>query len=129
LCDHGEGESGFTGGFRAEHLDDPAAGKSADAEGTVNQEIPGGNDIDIDNLVIAEAHDGGFAEFFLDVGDGEVQVALAGLLEFFVCGFFCGCFCGHSGVVGGGVLRKLLSDPPTHRKKKDVRSNKKLPSP
>ena len=95
LGDDGEGERGLAGGFRAEDLDDPAAREAADAEGAVDEQVAGRDDIDIDAVVIAEAHDGGFAELLLDVGDGEIQIAFAGFLEFFVCGFFCGCFGGH----------------------------------
>ena len=101
LGDRREREGGFAGGFRTEHFDDSAAGESADTEGAVDEQIAGRDDIDIDAVSIAEAHDGGFAEFLLNVGDGEVEVAFAGLLEFIVSGFFCGCF-GCHGCVGLG---------------------------
>jgi hypothetical protein len=39
-------------------------------------------------VAIAHAHDGGFTEFLLDGGDGEVEVALAGFGVFFSGGFF-----------------------------------------
>ena len=123
LGDDGEGEGGFAGGFRAEDFDDAAAGEAADAEGAVDEQVAGGDDIDIDALVVAEAHDGGFAEFLLDVGDGEVEVAFAGFLEFFGGGFFGGCFGGH--VCVGLCRRTYDCGSEAARKKKDVRSNKK----
>ena len=48
LGDGGEGEGRLSGGFRAEDLDDPAAREAADAEGAVDEEVAGGDDIDVD---------------------------------------------------------------------------------
>ena len=67
LSDDGERQCGFTGRLRAKNFDDPTTREAADAEGTIDQEISSGDDIDINAAVIAEAHDGGFPELLLDV--------------------------------------------------------------
>ena len=98
LGDDGEGEGGLAGGFRTEDFDDAAAREAADAKRAVDEQVAGGNDIDIDAAVIAQAHDGAFAELLLDMRDGEVEVAFAGFQEFFGGGFFGCCFGGHGRV-------------------------------
>src|ERR1051325_5109850 len=47
----------FSRGFRTKNLNDAAAGKSADAQCAVDQNIAGRNDVDIDDLLVTEAHD------------------------------------------------------------------------
>jgi len=124
LGNDGERERGLTRGFRAEHFHNPAAGETANPESAVDQQVPGGDDIDIDAAVIAEAHDRRFTELLLDVGDREIQIAFAGFVELFVCGFFRGLFGGHGNVSSCktfGAYRRQTQE-------KDVRSNKKLPS-
>ena len=60
-------ERGFARGFRAEHLDNPTAGETTDAQRAVNEKIPSRNDVHIDAAIIPQAYDGGFTEFFLNV--------------------------------------------------------------
>ena len=82
LGDGGEGEGRLAGGFRAVDFDDAAAGEAADAEGAVDEQVAGGDDIDIDAVVVAHPHDGGLPEFLLDVGDGEIEILAPGGGEF-----------------------------------------------
>src|SRR5690606_25315285 len=62
LGDGGERQGGFAGGFRAVDLDDAAAGETADAERLVDEQVAGGDDGDLDLLVLGHAQDGTFAE-------------------------------------------------------------------
>ena len=98
LGDGGEGKRRFARGFRTEDFDDSAAWEATDAEGPVDQQVAGRDHIHIAAAFIAEAHDGCFSEFLLDMGDRKVEVALAGVLELFLGGFFSSLF-GHD--VGG----------------------------
>src|SRR5213596_3116322 len=51
-CDHGQRKRGFAGGFRTENFDHTTAGKSADAERAINQNVPGRNNVDIDYFFV-----------------------------------------------------------------------------
>ncbi len=103
LGDDGQGEGGFAGGFRPEDLDDAAAGEAADAEGAVDEQVAGGDDVDIDAAVVAEAHDGGLRRIPFGYGRSRGRGCACGLLEFFGGGFFGCCFGGHGcvGLVSG----------------------------
>lgn len=125
LGNDGQGEGRFPRGFRAEDFDDPAPREAADAQGAIDEEVAGWDDVHIGTFVVAEAHDGSLAEFFLDVGDGEVQIAFAGFLQFFVRGFFGGCFSGHG--CGWLDVGEVVVRMKPFGNKKDVRPNKNMP--
>ena len=78
LGNRGEGERGFTRGFRSEDLDNPSPREAADSESAVNQEVSGWDSFDIHTGVVAQAHDGGIAEVFLNLGNGKIKVLLTG---------------------------------------------------
>jgi len=78
LRDHGQRKRGFAGGFRTENFDDPAAGKSADAQRAINQNVPGRNNVDIDYFVVTETHDGAIAVILGDLLNGEIEIFVAG---------------------------------------------------
>ena len=63
-----ERDGGFAGGFRAEDLNDAAAGKAADAESGVEGDGAGGNDRDGANGFLgAQPHDRAFAKLLLEL--------------------------------------------------------------
>ena len=74
-----EDEGRLAVGFGPEDFDDAAAGHAVDAEGHVEGERAGGDEGDLgEGAFAAEAHDGAFAEFLLDLredgGQGGGQV-------------------------------------------------------
>ena len=83
LGDGRQGQGGFTGGFRSVDFHDAAAGEAAHAQRAVNEKIAGGDDVHFHLDVVSKAHDGVFSEVFLDLGEGQVKVALAGRCQFF----------------------------------------------
>ena len=107
LGDDSESERRFTRGFRAVNLNDTAAGKAASAQGLVNEQISGGDDTDVRLQAFAtHAEDGPFAVVFLNLLNGEIEIAPACFGElvgfwgrfgvFFGCaGHDCGCMCGY----------------------------------
>ena len=80
----------FSRGLRAKNLHDSASRKSADAEGAIDQNVPSRNNIDIDNLLIAEAHDRAFAVVFCDLLDRQVEVLVSCCSDFVFAGFLLG---------------------------------------
>ena len=98
LGDDGERQRGFAGRFRAVNFDHAAARKSADAERAIDQDVAGRDDVDIDDLLVAEPHDGAIAVIFRDLLQGEIEILVAGGGHFvFACFFFS--FGGHKGGV------------------------------
>ena len=67
LCDAVERERRFTGGFRPVDLDDSAARQAADAEREVERKRPGRDRLDLQRVVLAEAHDRALAKLLLDL--------------------------------------------------------------
>ena len=94
LRDDRKRERRFAGGFRAENFDDSAARKSADSERAVDQDVSGRNDIDIDDLFVAQPHDRAFAVIFRDLLDREIEVLISRGSQFISGCFFFG-FCRH----------------------------------
>ena len=88
LGDDGERERGFARRFRSENLHHAAARKSAHAERAIDQDIAGGNDVDVDNGSIAETHDRAVAEIFRDLLDRQIEVLVAGGSNFVFASFF-----------------------------------------
>ena len=77
LRDDGERERRFAGRFRSENFHDAAARKTADAERAIDQDVAGRDDIDVDDLVVAEAHDRAVAVILGDLLDGEIEILIA----------------------------------------------------
>ncbi len=68
---------GFPGGFRAEDFHHSASWKSADAERAINQNVPSRNDIDIDNFLVAKAHDRAFTVIFGYLLNRQIEVLIS----------------------------------------------------
>src|SRR5438067_2934332 len=75
LGDHVQGQRGLAPRLRAVDLDDAAAGNAADAEREVERDAPGRDRRDVLHqwLVVAETHDGAFAELLLDGRNGKLD--------------------------------------------------------
>ena len=72
-----QGQGGFAGGFRAEYLNDPSLGNSADPEGQVEAQGPGGNGFNGRHLIVgAKAHDAPLAELFFNLAHGQFKRAI-----------------------------------------------------
>jgi hypothetical protein len=74
LRNHRQGERGFTRGFRPEHLANPAPGKSAHAQRTVNHDVAGGNRLHVHLLARPKAHDRPVPEVLGDLLDGKIEI-------------------------------------------------------
>ena len=105
---------GLAGGLRAVDLHDPAARQPADAEGDVERDRPGRDDLDRHPHLVAEPHDRALAEGLLDLCEGGVERLLA------VCCCHAGCLrgsgrcrapvrCGRAGL----ALQRRYDPPPT----------------
>ncbi len=88
LSNDGEREGGLPGGFWPENFHHASPRKTAHAEGAIDQDVASGNDVDVDNGSIAEAHDRAVAVVFRDLLNRQVEVLVAGSDDF----VFAGCF-------------------------------------
>ena len=77
LGDHVHGERRLTRRLRAEDLDDPAPGKSADTEREVERERTRGDGFDADVAPLAQLHDRALAELLVDLGECHIECLLA----------------------------------------------------
>ena len=68
-----KGDGGLTGGFGAVDLDDATARQPANTKGYVEGEGARGDHLNRGTRVIAEAHDGPFAELLVDLGECEFE--------------------------------------------------------
>ena len=98
LRDHGQRKRGFAGGFRTENFDHTTAGKSADAERAINQNVPGRNHVDIDYLFVAETHNGAVSVILGDLLNGEIEIFVAGGGDLVFASLLSG-FSGHNSTV------------------------------
>jgi hypothetical protein len=74
LGDDLQRQRGLAGRFRAVDLDHAAARQAAHAQGDVQSQRAGGDDLDVlDDLALAQAHDGALAELLFDLGQGGLQ--------------------------------------------------------
>ena len=73
LGDHVVAERRLARGLGAEHLDHAAAGQPADAEGEVERQRTGRDDVDVDGRRIAHLHDRALAELLLDLAYRCIQ--------------------------------------------------------
>ena len=96
LRDGGEGQGGFTRGFRAEDFHDTSAWEATNTERTVDQEVSCRDYFHIHPMRVSHPHDRGFTEFLLDLGDCEIEVPFTCVLEFVRRHNFCCCFRSHA---------------------------------
>jgi hypothetical protein len=69
-----QGECGFARGLWAVYFNHTAAGQAADAQGDIEAQRTGGDDLDVfDDFAFTQAHDGAFAELFFNLGQGSLQ--------------------------------------------------------
>ena len=68
-------EGRFAGRFRTVQLRDAAARHAADAEGDVEGQRARGDSLDLEVVLLAEAHDGAASELLFNRPDGEVNCA------------------------------------------------------
>src|ERR1043166_10154748 len=89
LRNHWERQCRFTGRFGPENFHDSPSWKSAHAKSAIDQNISGGDDLNIDNLLIAKAHDGAFTVIFGYLLDRQIEVLIPRRGEFVsACLFF-----------------------------------------
>src|SRR3954471_23364376 len=74
LRNYRQGQRRLPRRFRSVNLDNTAARKAPDAQRAINQNIPCRNNLDVDDLVVAETHDGAVAIVFCDLLNREVEV-------------------------------------------------------
>src|SRR5882724_2480830 len=94
LRNHRQGKCRFSGRFRTENFYYPASWKPAYAESTIDQNVAGRNDIDIDDFLVAKAHDRAFAVIFGYLLNRQIEVFVSRRRQFFSGCFFFG-LCRH----------------------------------
>ena len=72
LRNDGKSERRFAGRLGAIYFHHAAARKAADAERAIDQDVAGRNNINVDNLFGAEAHNRSLAVILCDLLNGEV---------------------------------------------------------
>src|SRR4051794_21078436 len=72
-----QGDRRLAGGLGAVHLDDTAARDAADAQGDVQGDGAGRDDLHGHLGAVAQAHDGALAELLVDLGEGHVEGLVA----------------------------------------------------
>ena len=77
LGHHVGGEGGLARGLRPVYLGDPSPRQSADAEGQVERQRPGGDHLDVHGGLLAHLHDRALAELFLDLAHGHVECLMS----------------------------------------------------
>src|SRR4029077_17736668 len=85
LCNHRQGKCRFPRRFWAENFYYAASWKSAHTESAIDQNVSSGNDIDIDNFLVAKAHDRAFTVVFCYLLNRQIQVLISCRSQF-VCG-------------------------------------------
>src|SRR5207302_359832 len=98
LRDHGQRKGGFAGRLRTENFDHTTAGKTADAKRTINQNVPGRNNVDINYLFVTKTHDGAIAVILGDLLNGEIEIFVTGGGDLVFAGLLSG-FSGHNSTV------------------------------
>src|SRR6059058_2394719 len=94
LRDNGESQRRFAGRLRTVNFHDTSARKTANAERAIDQNISRRNDLDVDDLLVAETHDRAITVVFCDLLNGQVEVLVTRSDELVFAGFFFG-FSGH----------------------------------
>ena len=73
LGDGMDGQGGLTRRLGTVDLDDASAGETAHTEGRVQSDTAGGDHLHVFYLLVAQFHDGTFAEVFLYLRHGGLQ--------------------------------------------------------
>ncbi len=102
-----ECKRGFPGRLRTKHFDNPASWKSANAKSAIDQNVAGGDDVDIDNLFVAKTHDRAVAVIFRDLLNRQIEILISRDGEF-VCAGLLFSFRRHIEVT-------VITSPPTVR--------------
>ena len=77
LCDDSKSKGRFAGRFRAVNLDHSSPRKTANPKRAINQNIAGRNNVDVDNLLVAQPHDGAVSVVLGDLLNGQIQIFIA----------------------------------------------------
>ena len=70
-------ERGFARRFRAENFDDSSSRESADTQSAVYENVAGGNDIDVDDFLVTEAHNGAVTVILGDLLNCQVEIFIS----------------------------------------------------
>src|SRR5437667_8122814 len=97
LCNNGERERGFAGRFWTENFDDSSPRKPAYPKRAIDENVAGRNDIDIDNLVVTQAHDRAVAVILGNLLNGQVEIFVSRGGQFICAGLLFG-FGRHIGI-------------------------------
>ena len=73
-----ERERRFPRRFRSKNLDYASARKSANAQGSIDQNIARRNDFDVGDLLIAQSHNGPVPVILGDLLNREVEILVSG---------------------------------------------------
>src|SRR5947209_8922483 len=73
LGNYGKSKSCLSGGFRAKHFDHPTPWKSANAKRAIDQNVACGNNVDVDDLFVAKAHDRAMAVIFRSLLNRKIE--------------------------------------------------------
>ena len=87
LGHHVHGQRGLAGGLRAVHLDDPASGQAADAEGEIEGQGPRRDGLHVHGALLAHLHDGTLAVLLLDLAHRHVECLVSLHRELLSCAF------------------------------------------
>jgi hypothetical protein len=103
VSDSVQGNRGLTGGLRAVDLDDAAAREATNAEGDVEGKGTRGDHLNGRAVVVAQPHDGAFAELLINLRQGDFESLIAIVGRGLCSGCFTGCHgdpfvCGLSGL-------------------------------
>ena len=77
LGHHVGGQGGLARTLRTEDLDHPSPGNPTDAEGQIQGQRPGRNDLDRHRTLVAHLHDSPLAELLLDLPESDFEGLLA----------------------------------------------------
>jgi hypothetical protein len=84
LSDNGVFEGRFSGRFGPINFDNTAAGKPSNSKSTVNEQITGGNDVNVDTMTVAKSHNSGFSKIFLYLRYCKIEIFLSRGCKFFL---------------------------------------------
>ena len=82
LGDNVQGQRRLSARLRPVYLNDPTPGHATDAESEVEGQRPGGDGVDLTDLLVAQFHDGALAELTLDLGHRHLETLFPVALVF-----------------------------------------------
>jgi hypothetical protein len=94
LRNHGQGKRRLSGGLRAENFYHSPPWKSADAESAIDQNVARRYDVDIDDFLVAKAHDCAFTIIFGYLLNRQIKILISRRSQF-VSGCFFFRLCRH----------------------------------